>query len=147
MYGLYTHFGDNILPRAWTLFYTQFKWLQVLYNLTSVIYLHKVCSIWPIDRTVSGVITPGQSGPENNSNEGLCHISQISKDVGGGGNFTLLQRCSQHIFTAPSDWAGEIRGWVGTFKITTLLWSTKILKKILETWDDLLSLLELSQGY
>ena len=32
--------------------------------------------IWPIDRTLSGAIIPGQRGPRNNSNEGILHISQ-----------------------------------------------------------------------
>ena len=30
--------------------------------------------IWPIDRTLSGVTTPGQSGSRNNSNEGVLRI-------------------------------------------------------------------------
>ena len=33
-------------------------------------------SIWPIDRTWSGAITPGQSGPGNDGNEGILQISQ-----------------------------------------------------------------------
>ena len=48
-------------------------------NLTSVIYLHTVCSIWHIDRTLSGVITPGSDWPETNGNEGVLHIPEISK--------------------------------------------------------------------
>ena len=35
-------------------------------------------SIWPIDRTLSGATTLGQSGPGSNGNEGLLHIPQIS---------------------------------------------------------------------
>ena len=39
------------------------KWFQVLvynsHNLTSVICLHTVCSIWPIDRTLSDATTQG----------------------------------------------------------------------------------------
>ena len=31
-------------------------------------------SIWPIDETLKGTTTPGQSGPENNGNEGVFHI-------------------------------------------------------------------------
>ena len=55
------------------------KWFQVLYNsdnLTSVIYLHTVCFIWPIDRTKWGKTTP--SGPGSNGNEELFNIPQSS---------------------------------------------------------------------
>ena len=31
-------------------------------------------SIWPIDRTLSGATTPGQSEPESDGNEGVLHI-------------------------------------------------------------------------
>ena len=33
-------------------------------------------SSWPIDRTLSGATTPGQSGPRSNGNEGVLHIPQ-----------------------------------------------------------------------
>ena len=33
-----------------------------------------------MDRTLSGAITIGQSGPGSNSNEGVVHIHQISKN-------------------------------------------------------------------
>ena len=35
--------------------------------------------LWPIDSTLSGATTPGQSGPEGEGNEGVLHIPQISK--------------------------------------------------------------------
>ena len=35
-------------------------------------------SIRPIDRTLSGATTQGQSGPGSDSNEGVLHIPQIS---------------------------------------------------------------------
>ena len=57
-------------------------WWWLLYNshnLTIVICLHTVCSIWPIDRTLSVATTLGQSGPGSNGNKGVVHISQISK--------------------------------------------------------------------
>ena len=82
IYDLSTHFIDNILKWACALFCTV-KWFQVLlynsHNLTSVIFLHTVCSIWSIDRTLSSATTPGQSGPGSNGNEGVLHIPQISK--------------------------------------------------------------------
>ena len=40
---------------------------------------HIVCSFWPIDRTLSGATTTGQSGLESIDNEGVLHIPQISK--------------------------------------------------------------------
>ena len=47
------------------------KWFQVLLcssnNLTSIICFHTVCSIWPINRTLSGAITLHQSGPRSNA--------------------------------------------------------------------------------
>ena len=35
-------------------------------------------SIWPIDKTLSGATTLGQSGPGSNGNEGVLHIPQSS---------------------------------------------------------------------
>ena len=35
-------------------------------------------SIWPIDRTLSGATTPGQSRPGGDGNEGVFHIPQSS---------------------------------------------------------------------
>ena len=64
------------------LFFTHKKFQVLLYNnhnLTSVICLHTVCSIWTIDRTLSGTTDPGQSGPGSNSNKGVLYIPQISK--------------------------------------------------------------------
>ena len=48
-------------------------------NLPSVICLYIVYYIWPIDRTLSGAISPRQSGPGSNGNGGLLHILHISK--------------------------------------------------------------------
>ena len=51
-----------------------------------VICLHTVqmsnSSISPIDRTLSGATTPGQSGPGSNSNEGVLCIPQSSSITG-----------------------------------------------------------------
>ena len=35
-------------------------------------------SIWPIDRTLSGATTSGQSGPGSDAHEGVLHIPQSS---------------------------------------------------------------------
>ena len=45
-------------------------------------------SIWPIDRTLSGATTPGQSGPRSVSNEGVICIPQNSSITG-----TLPSNC------------------------------------------------------
>ena len=47
--------------------------------ITSLICLHTVCSIWSIDKTLSGANTPSQSEPGSNGNERVLHIPQISK--------------------------------------------------------------------
>ena len=61
-----------------------FKWIHSL-NVKTVLFqaIHfsisiQFCLIWPIDRTLSGAITPGWSGPRNEDNEGLVHIPQSS---------------------------------------------------------------------
>ena len=53
--------------------------LHSSHNLTWVICLHTVCSIWPIDMTLSDATTPDQSGPGSNGNEWVLCIPQISK--------------------------------------------------------------------
>ena len=39
-------------------------------------------STWPIDRTLSGATTPGQSGPGSNGNEEVLRIPQSSSITG-----------------------------------------------------------------
>ena len=51
---------------------------QSQFNI-SHLFAHIVFSIWPIFRIISGVTTPGRSGPGSNANEGVLHIPQISK--------------------------------------------------------------------
>ena len=85
-------------------------WFQLLlhnsHNLL-VICLHTVCSIWPIDRTISGATTPDQSGLGSNGKDWILYIPQSSKSGAlpldglmsypghSGGGLTPLQRCSQ----------------------------------------------------
>ena len=71
-------------------------------------------SIWPIDRNLSGAITPGQSGSGSVGNEEILHIPQhyrsltirlftvISRTFIGWGSLTPLQRCSLYS-TAPTN--------------------------------------------
>ena len=52
-------------------------------------------SIWPIDKTLSVATTLGQSGPENNGNEGVPCITQIS-DITGTSTSDCLQSYTGH---------------------------------------------------
>ena len=79
-------------------------------------------SIWPIDRTLSGVTTPGQSGPGSDGNEGvLCNPKKL-KDywsitirlfsiitrtlIGENGGGSYLSAEMQSVYsTASADWA------------------------------------------
>ena len=75
-------------------------------------------SIWSIDRTSSGAITPGQRGPGSNDNEGVLCIPQ-SSSITGTSSLDCLVSYPGHSLgvsnpsaegqlvysTAPSDWA------------------------------------------
>ena len=80
-------------------------------------------SIWPIDRTLSGVTTPGQSGSGSDGNEGELCIPQSSSITGTsssdclvsysghslvGGSYPSAEKQSVYS-TAPADWAREVR--------------------------------------
>ena len=56
------------------------------FNLALVICLHSVkisnSSISPVDKTLSGAITPSQSGPISDCNEGVLNIPQCSGITG-----------------------------------------------------------------
>ena len=77
-------------------------------------------TIWPIDRTLSGATTPGQSGPRSNGNEEVVHIPQSSSITGAspsdclvsylghllsGGGYSSAKMQSSYS-TASTDWAG-----------------------------------------
>ena len=70
------------------------KWFKVLlcnsHNLTSVICLHTVFSIWPIDRTLSDATTPDQSGPWSDCNKGLIRIPLCSNITGASPSDCLM---------------------------------------------------------
>ena len=88
------------------------------FNLLSVIYLNPVTwlnsYIWPIDKTLSGATTSGQSGIGNNGNELLLQIPQSSRarasPSGGLASYPgrslvesiPLQRCSRCILQSKS---------------------------------------------
>ena len=51
--------------------------------------LKQFSSIWPIDRTLSGATTPGQSEPGSNGNERVLHIPQSSSIIGTSPSYYL----------------------------------------------------------
>ena len=68
-------------------------------------------SIWPMDRTLSGVTTPSQSGPESIGNEGVLHILQ-SSTITGVSSSDCLVSCAemQSVYSATlADWAAKIK--------------------------------------
>ena len=79
IYMTYKHFLLITFLNEPEIFLHTVKWFQVLLyisqNLTPVICLHTVCSIWPIDRILSAATTSAQSGPVSSGNEGVLPIS------------------------------------------------------------------------
>ena len=102
------------------------KCFQVLpynsHNLTSVIRLHTICSIWSIDRILYSATTLDQSRLRNNGNERVLHIPQISKAESPtirwfnvisrtliGSSYTCVEM--QLVYsTYPANWAGYRSG-------------------------------------
>ena len=62
--------------------YKQLNVKTVLFQTTQLSISTQFSSIWPIDQTLSGAITPGQSGPESDGNEGVLCIPQSSSMTG-----------------------------------------------------------------
>ena len=86
-------------------------WQQKSFTSTQFKRLNN--SILPINRTLSGATTQGQSRPRSNGNEGVLHISQSSRNgastldcfvslVGDGSN-PYAEKQSAY-FTTPADW-------------------------------------------
>ena len=77
-------------------------------------------SIWPIDKTLSGASTPGQSAHGNDGNEGVLHIPQ-SSSITEASPFGCLVSYPGHLLgqsypsaemqslysAAPADWATQ----------------------------------------
>ena len=111
--------------------------------------------IWDIDRTLSSATTRGKSGIGNGvGNPALLesHHQIVLRHIQDTrlGSVTPLQRCNQCILKLKP--AGpqlqacfqtntlEIRERIETIQGTILLRLTRILRRVLETWGDLLSL-------
>ena len=106
-------FVNNILKWDWALLHIFKRFPVLLYNshnLTSLICLHAVCSIWPIKWILSSATTPG-----NNGNEGVLHILQISKtevspschiqETHLGVEFYFSAEMQSVYSTTPANWA------------------------------------------
>ena len=74
-------------------------------------------SMWSIDRTLSGITTPGQSGPRSNSNEGVLRISRSSSISGTSASDCLVSYQGHSVekpsvyCTTPADWAKSKKNW------------------------------------
>ena len=79
-------------------------------------------SIWPIDRTLSGASTPGQSGPGSDSYKGVLHISQSSSITEASSSDCLVSYLGnslresyssaekQSVYSAaPANWANRFK--------------------------------------
>ena len=62
------------------MYHKQFSWTTVQSFVCTQFKYQS--SIWPIDRTLSGATTPGQSGSESNGSEGVLRILQSSSITG-----------------------------------------------------------------
>ena len=76
------------------------------------------CSIWLIDKTLSGATTPGQSGPGSNGNEEVLRFPQSFSITGGSPSDCLVSYPWHSLgesypssemqlvyYAAPADWA------------------------------------------
>ena len=85
-----------------------------LYQAIQFIRSTQISSIWPIERTLSGATTPGQSGAGRYGREGVLRIPQSSSITGTAPSDCLvsypehllgeLEKQSVHS-TDPADWA------------------------------------------
>ena len=64
------------------LLFTQLKVKTFLFQTIQFSIIVQFSSIWTIDRTLSGAITPGQSGPGSNGNKGVLCIPRSSSISG-----------------------------------------------------------------
>ena len=62
----------------------------VLFRAIQFITCTQFSSIWPLDWTLSGATTPGQSGPRNDGNEGVHRIPQNSSITGASPSDCLV---------------------------------------------------------
>ena len=99
-------------------------------------------SIWPLDRTLSGATTSGQSGPGSNGNKGVLCIPQSSSITGASTSDFLVSYLGhslgelypfaemQSVYsTAPANEARKKRKKKVKIMVTFLLWKKNWLNK------------------
>ena len=108
---------------GWVLWLINHRWLfnaksifilTVLFRAIQFSISTQISSIGPIDRTLSGAITPGQSEPGSDDNKGVIRISKSSSITGASpsdslsytghplGSGTPLRKCSRCILQPQS---------------------------------------------
>ena len=70
--------------------YKQLNGKMVVFHTIQFSISTQFSSIWPIDRTLSCVNTPGQSGPRSDDNEGVLNIFQSSRITGTSSSDCLV---------------------------------------------------------
>ena len=104
----------------------------VLFQTSQFSLSTQFSSIWPIERTLSGAITPGQRGPGSNGNDDILCIPQSSsitgtspsdclvssRTLGRGGGLTSLQRSSWCILQP------QLTGQYTELSVKTVLFQT-----------------------
>ena len=101
--------------------YTHLNDQTVLFQTIRFSIIIQFNSIWPINRTLSGVTTPSQNGPESDGNKGVLRLPQSSSITGtspsdclvsypghslGGGSYPSAEM--QVVYsTSPVDWATD----------------------------------------
>ena len=106
----------------WKNFHLKWKFFDIQFSIST-----QLSSIWPIDRALLGVTTPGHSGPGSDGNEGILRIppklqhfwnltirlfSVISRTVIGGGEVLPLCREAVGVFYRPGLMGEEIKSWI-----------------------------------
>ena len=98
--------------------HTQLNVKTVLFQAVQFSISTQFSSIWPIDRTLSGATTPGQSGPWSDSKDGVLRIPQSSCITGASPSDCLVS-CQDTRWDGgllqPQP-TGRVEDWVNTFK-------------------------------
>ena len=114
-------------------------------------------SIWPIDRTLSGAISPGQRGPKSNSSEGVLFIARSSSITGNLSSYCFVSypghllggvsypSAEVQSITAPADWVIIRMMNVSIIFLYNLLWiNTKFswmhsnVKRTINKWEEVI---------
>ena len=121
---LNAHISNNSIKHQSSI-YTQLNVKTVLFQTIQFSISTLISSIWPIERTLSGATTPGQSGPRSNDNKGIlcipqnpsitgatpldCFVSYLGLSLGESHSTAEMQSVYS---TAPANWA--ISSWILT---------------------------------